>query len=86
MVTSYEVKYEKASPREPEIVSEPVYIITNLTEITLSKLAEGSTYSISVAARSGSVYGELEIISATTGKYRMTYKAIIINNEDRFCL
>ena len=68
MVTNYEVKYEKTTPKDPEIVPEPVYRITDLTEITLSDLGAGSTYNISVAARSGSLYGEQEMISATTDK------------------
>ena len=67
MVTSYEVKYEEASSQESQKVSAPlVYIITNVTEITLSELAAGSKYDISVAARSGTVYGEQEMISAAT--------------------
>ena len=67
MVTSYEVTYEEANPKESGKVSVPlVYIITNLTEITLSELEAGSKYNISVSARSGTVYGEREMISATT--------------------
>ena len=66
MVTSYEVKYKEANPQEPEKVSEPVYIITNLTDTTLRELAAGSKYDISVAARSGTVYSEQETISAAT--------------------
>ena len=81
MVTSYEVKYEETNPQEPEKVSEPVYIITNVTQITLSELAAGSRYNISVAARSGSLYGEQEMISATTNDNPVDpgkYKTIIV--------
>ena len=67
MVTSYEVTYEEANPKESGKVSVPLaYIITNVTEITLSELEAGSKYNIFVAARSGIVNGEKEMISATT--------------------
>ena len=80
MVTSYEVKYEETSPQESRKVSAPsVYIITNVTEIILRELAAGSKYDISVAARSGSVYGEQETISeATTNINNSKYDTIII--------
>ena len=67
MVTSYEVTYEETNHQVSGKVSAPlVYIIINVTEITISELAAGSKYSISVAARSGTVYGEQETISAAT--------------------
>ena len=66
-VTSYAVKLEEANHQESGKVSAPqVYITTNVTEIILRELTASSKYHISVAARSGTVYGEQETILAAT--------------------